>query len=196
MLNTISKKFFTSNPERSVFYGLQSADLAKSLHFNRGLAYAYKNTGIGYFYKGENIDAIKSYQLSLATFDSMGDKKGVANIYSNMGNVYYNQGEDVEALDLYLKALKYADESKDTLRMLTALGNIGAIYGKKKQTYELAIKYYLQCLLLSKLNGDKSAIGITCANLGEVYMNKATYDSAHIYFDESLKNVDGTEDAP
>src|SRR5207237_950328 len=83
LLNAISKSFFTTDPKRSIYYGLQSSALAAKLHFLRGLALAYKNTGIGYFYRGENIDAVKSYQLSLAVFDSLGDKKGIANIYSN-----------------------------------------------------------------------------------------------------------------
>lgn len=196
VLNVIAKKYFQTDPEKSVFYGLQSVALAKKLKFNKGLALAYKNTGIGYFYKGANIDAIKSYQLSLAIFDSINDKKGQANIYSNMGNVYYNQGEDIEALELYLKALKYAEESKDTLRMLTALGNIGAIYGKKKQTYDLAIKYYHQAYPLAIKIADSSSIGIYAVDLGEVYMEMGDYDSAHFYFDISLKAVDGTEDAP
>ena len=195
-LNLISKKYFTSNPELSIFYGLQSSALAKKINFKRGLAIAYKNTGIGYFYRGQNIDAIKSYQLALAAFDSMGDKKGEANIYSNMGNVYYNQGENVEALDLYLKALKYAEESNDTLRMVTALINIGAIHGLKPKEYDIAIEYYRRAFPLSLAIGDNSTYGIVAVNIGEVYMNLNKFDSAHFYYELSLKAVDGTEDAP
>ncbi len=197
-LNLLAKKFFQSAPEKSIFYGLQSSALAKKINFKRGLAIAYKNTGIGYFYKGENIDAIKSYQLALETFDSLGDKKGEANIYSNMGNVYYNQGENVEALDLYLKALKYAEESKDTLRMVTALINIGAIHGLKPKEYDIAIEFYRRAFPLAKAIGDNSTYGIVAVDIGEVYMlkGKETYDSAHYYYDISLKVVDGTEDAP
>lgn len=195
-LNTISKKYFTINPELSIFYGLQSSALAKKINFNRGLALAYKNTGIGYFYKGQYIDAIKSYESAIQTFDSLGDKKGVANIYSNMGNIYYNQGDDTKALDLYLKSLKFAEEINDTLRMETALINIGAIYGKKSQTYDKAIEFYHRAFPLAKGLGDNSTYGITAVNLGEVYMNKGNYDSAEFYFDISLKAVDGTEDAP
>ena len=195
-LNLLAKKFFQSAPEKSIFYGLQSSALAKNINFKKGLALAYKNTGIGYFYKGNYIDAIKSYEFALLTFDSLGDKKGQANIYSNMGNVYYNQGEDIEALELYLKALKYAEESKDTLRMLTALGNIGAIYGKKKQTYDKAIDFYRRSFSLEIKTNDTSSLGITSVNLGEVYMEMGNYDSAKFYFDISLSAVDGTEDAP
>ncbi len=195
-LNAISKKYFTTDPEKSVFYGLQSSAIAKKLNFKRGLAYAYKNTGIGYFYRGKYIDAVKSYESSLQTFDSLGDKKGEANIYSNMGNVYYNQGDDDKALELYLKSLKFSEEINDTLRMVTALINIGAIYGLKPKDYDKAIEYYHRAFSLGKALEDKSSYGITAVNLGEVFMFKNQYDSAHYYFDISLKAVDGTEDAP
>ena len=194
--NAISKKYFTINSELSVFYGLQSSALAKKLNFKKGIALAYKNIGIGYYYLGNYIEAIKSYELALQTFDSIGDKKGMANIYSNMGNIYYNQGDDEKALEIYLKSLKYSEEINDTLRMLTALGNIGAIYGKKKQTYEKAIEFYHKGFALCQYLEDKSSYGITAVNLGEVYMNMGKYDSAEYYFDISLKAVDGTEDAP
>ena len=196
LLNAISKSFFAIDPQRSVFYGQQSSALATKLHFLRGLALAYKNMGIGYFYKGENIDAIKSYQLSLETFNLLGDKKGIANIYSNMGNVYYNQDEDAEALDLYLKALKYSDESGDTLRMVTALINIGAIYGKKPKEYNKAINYYRRAFPLAKAIGDNSTYGIAAVNIGEIYMEKEAFDSAQYYYNLSLEAVKETEDAP
>ncbi|MEI7801950.1 MAG: adenylate/guanylate cyclase domain-containing protein [Bacteroidota bacterium] len=202
-LNLISKKYFQTDPEKSVFYGLQSSALAKELNFKKGLAFAYKNTGIGYFNQGKYIDALKQYELSLATFQSSNDKKGVANIYSNMGNIYYNQGDDEKALSLYLNALKFSEEIKDTLRMVTALINVGAIYGKKEQTYDKAIQYYRLAYPLSLGLHDNSTIGITAVNLGEAYMMKNNKDSTKHYADSalhyynvSLKVVEGTEDAP
>jgi len=195
-LNVLAKKYFNTDPEKSIFYGLQSSALAKKINFKRGLALAYKYTGTGYLYKGNNIEAIKSYQLALAIFDSIGDKRGIASVYTSMGGVYYNQGGDIEALELNLKALKYAEESKDTLRMETSFLNIGAIYGKKVQTYDKAIEFYHKAFPLAKAINDNQTFGVSAVNLGEVYMNKGNYDSAEYYFDISLKAVDGTEDAP
>jgi adenylate cyclase len=196
LLNTIAKAFHTTDPKRSITYGQQSSVLAAKLNFIRGLALAYKVTGIGYAYTGENVEAVKSYQLALQAYDSLGDKKGIANIYSNLGNVYYNQDEDVEALDLYLKALRYADESDDTLRMVTALVNVGAIYGKKPRDYDKAIEYYRKAFPLAKAIGDNSTFGIAAVDIGEIYMEKSVFDSAAYYYNISLNAVKGTEDAP
>lgn len=195
-LNILSKKHFGSDPDKTITYGQQAADLATKLDFKPGLALASKNIGIGYFNKGDYINALKFYENSLSTFQSIGDKKGVANIYSNMGNIYYNQGSDEKALGLYLNSLKFSEEIKDTLREVTALINIGAIYGKKKQTYDKAISFYRQAFPLALGLKDNSTIGITAVNLGEVYMLREDFDSALYYYNISLTAVEGTEDAP
>jgi len=195
-LNLVSKKYFSSDPDKTITYGQQAADLATKLDFKPGLALANKNIGIGYFNKGDYINALKFYENSLAIFQSIGDKRGVANIYSNMGNIYYNQGSDEKALGLYLNSLKFSEDIKDTLREVTALINIGAIYGKKKQTYDKAISFYRQAFPLALGLNDNSTIGITAVNLGEVYMLRENFDSALYYYNISLKAVEGTEDAP
>lgn len=195
-LNRLSVEFFNTDADKSILYGQQARDLAIKLSFKKGLAYAYKNIGIAYFNKGEYIEALKQYELSLGVFDTINDKRGMSNMYSNIGNVYYNKGDDDKALELYLKSLGFAEEIKDTLRMVTALGNIGAIYGKKKQTYDNAIKYYGMAYPLSIALRDTYLIGINAVNLGEVFMNKGEYDSAHFYFNISLRAAEGSIDAP
>src|ERR1043165_671423 len=135
-LNLISKKYFNSDPDKAITYGERAADLSTKINFKPGLALANKNIGIGYFNKGDYINALKFYEQSLAVFKSLGNKRGVANIYSNMGNIYYNQGADEKALELYLNSLKFSEEIKDTLRTVTALINVGAIYGLKTQTFD------------------------------------------------------------
>jgi adenylate cyclase len=194
-LNLLSKKFFNTDADKSILYGKQAIELADKLNFKHGLAYAYKNTGIGYFNKGDYKEALKYYESSLAAFQSMGDKKGSANMFLNVGNVYYQNGVDDKALEFYLKSLKYSEEIKDTLRIVTALGNVGAIYGKKKQTYEDAIKYYRQAYPLSIAINDSYLAGINALNIGEVFMVQNAYDSALYYFNISLPYFDGGLDS-
>src|SRR6187399_1901439 len=57
-LNLISKKYFNSDPDKSITYGQEAADLATKLNFKPGLALANKNIGIGYFNKGDYINSL------------------------------------------------------------------------------------------------------------------------------------------
>ena len=196
LINFISKKFLNTDANKTVEYGQQAAELSSKLNFNHGLAIAYKHIGMGYYNKGDYLNALKSYQSSLEIFKANNEKNGVANMYSQIGNVYYNKGSDDKALELYLEAQKIAEEIKDTLRTVTVLGNIGAIYGKKKQTYENAIRYYRMAFALASYTNDFTSVGFNSVNLGEVFMAQNNYDSALYYFKISLKAFAGTEDAP
>jgi len=80
--------------------------------------------------------------------------------------------------------------------MVSVLGNIGAIYGKKKQTYDNAIRYYRQAYPLSIALNDPYLHGINAVNLGEIFIAKGEYDSALHYLNISLKEFEGSEDAP
>lgn len=196
LLNQLSKQLLNTGAEKSFDYAQQAVNLAGKLNYSTGLAYAYKYLGIGYFNRGDYMNALKHYELSLDVFKSIDDKRGMANMYMNVGNVYYNKGSDTKALELYLQALKYSEEIKDTLRLVSVLGNIGAIYGKKAQTFDDAIKYYRMAYPLSIALDDPYLVGTNAGNLGEVFTGKGNYDSALYYFNISLKAFDGSEDAP
>lgn len=195
-LNGISKKLIAIDPDKAVTFGKFAIILAKRINFKRGLALAYKQTGIGYFSKGSYLDALQHYEQSLDVFKSISNKTGIANMYSNIGNVYFEQGNDSRALENYLQSLKISEEINDTLRIVTALVNIGAINALKKQTYDNAIKYFKRAMPLCIAIKDDNNLGAVAVNIGEIYREEGKYDSALYYFELSLKAVEGTEEVP
>jgi adenylate cyclase len=205
LLNDLCKSLWTSEHQEEVIaYGSQAKALAEKLNFKRGLAYAYKNIGRGYFNQSKYLEALQYYENSLAVFDSIGDKSGVANMNTNLGNVYLNKGDDEKALVLFLKSLKISEELNDTLRMLTALGNIGAVYTMKKNTYDEALVYLLRAYPLSEALQDDYSTGNITANIGEIYYkkfdvvdssDKSLLDSALFFFKKSLAAYGDAEDA-
>src|SRR4051812_25128766 len=74
-LNLLSKKYFNTEPDKAILYGLQARDLAAKLNDNEGLAYAHKYVGLGYFNKGEYLEALKEDELSLDIFRSLMTKR-------------------------------------------------------------------------------------------------------------------------
>jgi tetratricopeptide (TPR) repeat protein len=63
-------------------------ELSNQADFKKGLASTYIN--LGYFAedKGDFPVALKNYEISLKTFEIIGDKEGISDSYNNMGNVY------------------------------------------------------------------------------------------------------------
>jgi adenylate cyclase len=196
LLLVLSKKYFSNAPEKAIEYAQQAKQLAEQLNFQKGLAYAYKNIGIGYYWQGNYVEAIHSYQKSLAVFDSLGDKVGIANIQSNIGAIYANEGDDETALDYHLKSLKASEEAKDTFRIITACINIGALYSDKPKTYDKALEYLKRALPLSEAIDDKEDIGNACVNMGEIYFKRNDDTSALRYFYRSLKACENSENMP
>lgn len=196
LLIALSKNKFNSAPEEAIKLSAEADSLSRKLGFGKGSAMALKNEGIVYYMQGKYIDAINTWQLSLAMFDSIGDKKGVANIYSNLGAIYFNQSDAPNALEYYLKSLKISEELNDSLRIATACINIGAVYFDTPATHDKALKYYLRAIPIAEALGDLDAIGTSTSNIGEIYMVRNQDSLALIYFEKSLKALEGSENIP
>ena len=183
----LSNKLVGTDPEATIFYSTQAKDLAEKLNYKRGLGYALKSIGMGYYLKAEYLDVLIYWQQSLNTFDSIGDKAGIANMSSNLGSVHFSQGDDTKAIDYYLRSLKVSEEIGDKLRIATALQNIGAVYSNKEMTYDLALDYYRRALPMSIELDDNEALGTVAVNMGEIFLLKNEYDSALYYFNISFE---------
>ncbi|WP_417610071.1 adenylate/guanylate cyclase domain-containing protein [Owenweeksia hongkongensis] len=189
----LSSVYFSSAPEKAIIVAENAKKLAHKIGYRKGTAYALKNVGIAYYYQGEYVDALSSWQKSLSVFDSINDRIGVANIQSNIGAIYYNEGEYNRALDYYLKSLKVSEELKDTLRIVTALTNIGAVYIDKSATLDKALEYLSRALELSEKIGASDAIANSSLNIGIVYFTRKNYDLALEYYTRSLNAMQGTD---
>jgi adenylate cyclase len=185
-LLSLSNKFLGIDPEATIRYSEQAKDLAEKLDFKKGLAYALKSIGMGYYFKADYLNALIFWQQSLNTFESIGNKLGVANMSSNLGAVHFSQGDDSKAIEDYLQSLKVSEEIGDKLRIATALVNIGAVYSNKVNTHDMALQYYRRALPISKELGDYEAIATVSVNMGEIFLERNIPDSALFYFNTSL----------
>src|SRR6478736_2516444 len=104
ILFTLSVPGFT---QKTIELATRAKQIAETLDFKKGEAYALKNIGVAYYFQGKYLEALDFYQQSLKFFTEIKDYVGMANIYSNMGVVYYDQSDDVKALENYLQSLKY-----------------------------------------------------------------------------------------
>ena len=184
-----------NDPASAIRLANQAKEIAEQIKYAAGSAAAMKRLGIIYYLQGQFLQSLANYQQALAIFDSLQDKKGAANILTNIGAIYYDQGENTIALKYQLRALQVSEQSGDTMRIATAMNNIGGVYMNISDTSAKAVDYFRRSLMLSRQLKDGYMIGTASVNLGEVLMNKGMYDSALVYFEESLKAYEGMEDA-
>lgn len=196
LLLSISKSNFSKAPDSAILYARQAKELAESVNYKEGLAYALKNIGIAYYYQGKDVEALDYWKQSLEIFKSIKDEVGTSNILNNIGAIYFNQKDLTNALEYYLQSLKLAEKTNDTLRILSALNNIGGVYFEKPATHDKALVYFLKSLPLSEALKDTETYGTTAANLGEIYYVRNQDSLALLYFNKAVKAFNNSENSP
>jgi adenylate cyclase len=142
------KELAGTQPEQAIAYTEQAKALAERIQYPTGVAYALKNMGLIYFYQSKYLETIQYWFRAMGVFKSINDMVGVSNMLSNIGVIYHTQGDYEKALANHLSSLRAAEQSRNQFRIVTALANIGTCYALKKETYDLALKYYLRALEL------------------------------------------------
>jgi class 3 adenylate cyclase len=193
-LIAISKSTVNTVPEQAYIYASQALQLADSLQYIKGKAFAYKWIGVYYFNISNYLETLHNWLKSLELFKSLNDKNGVANISNNIGSLYYQQADDVKALEYYLQSLRLSEEINDKNRIATALGNIGNTYLRKPATQEKAIQYLLRALPIFIELKNQDGIVTMSTNLGEGYLDIKKADSALYYYQMGLKASNNAEE--
>jgi len=194
LLNELSRQYLSNEPQQAIPYAEEARDLASTLKYDKGLAFAFKNLGIAYYQQSMYVKALENWNQSLEMFILMRDKTGIANLQSNIGAIYKNQGNDTKALEFLFNSLRNSEETGEVFRIATALINIGSVYQHKSTTYDRALEYYLRALPMSEQMGDNDLIGTTTVNIGEIYLERKESDSALFYFNKSRQAFSGTVD--
>jgi adenylate cyclase len=194
-LIVLSSKYLAENPAEALPYARESLDLAKKINNLKWEAYAYKAIGQSYYYQANFSEAAIQFQSALALFDSINYKVGQANMLNSLGSTYFNVGDHTKAVDFHLRSLTISEKLKDSLYMGTALNGIGTVYNNNPATVDKALEYFLRALPIFQGIDYEAGTGIIAMNIGEIYKKNKRYDSAIIYFDESLEVYRNTIDA-
>lgn len=121
--------------------------------------------------------------LSLAR--QIGFVKGETVSLNRVGNAYSAFGNNYpKAMEVYLQALKLNEKINNTDGIQRNYTNIGVIFNLQGD-YRHALEYFFKAKELVK-NDNKNSISIITGNIAESYSYLKIYDSARIYFQQSL----------
>src|ERR1035437_5329168 len=98
-LNNLAFSFYFANPDSTILFSLQAAELAEKINFKRGIANAYGNCGTGNSIKDNYAKALEYYFKALKIDEERKDMNGIATRLGNIGLVYRNQSDYPKALD-------------------------------------------------------------------------------------------------
>ena len=194
LYNELSSDLIRRNLDSAIQIAKQSVRLAERIDFKNGLAYAYKNVGMGYFYKGEYTDALINWEKSLEVFESLDSKIGISNLQSNIGAVYQTKGDDPNALKYFINSMRNATQIKDTVRMATAYLNMGTVYSNEAPTYSKALESYEQSMAMFNAIDYTEGGAFAALNIGELLLKQDKPIEALTYLEQakqSYESIDG-----
>lgn len=159
------------------------------------LSYVYGNIGVSFFNLGEIDKAIESYQKALEITNKVNHPIEGASIYNNLGGAYNIKGDYRKALNYCNKALNlyssYSSREDDfQLGISSCYSNIAEIYMNQK-AFIKAISYYEKALIsyVRTTGRNHPHVAGVLTQLGNAWLGINNIDSAHSYYDQSIKTV-------
>lgn len=145
--------FENQNLDSSAFYYIKAGQLAKKLHYTRGILKYYAN----YTYVLNQQGKLKlSKQLNLEALQiakQSKDELSIADCLFNTGSSYNNSGDFETAVRYYIEAAKRFEKLGKMSDVAFVYDNIGGVFTNAGQ-YDKALPYNLKALRMAEKSGD------------------------------------------
>lgn len=181
LLNDIAYAYRRISPDSIMLYANQAIERAENIDYKQGLAFGYKNRGIGYFKLGASTDTIIShYKAAIYYAESIDDYYTQAACYNNIGLLLsYGLSAYNEAAWYFLKGLAIFEEHIFEEKRLKALilANIGVAFhsgGDNKN----GIQYLEDALAMADRLGELSVPSIYVAELAKARIDEGDIEGA------------------
>lgn len=194
LLNDLSEVLLNTKPAEAIAFATEAKFISENIHYQAGMADAYRNIGLGHFMQSKYIDCVTNLSRSMEIYNSIGDHASVANILTHLGYIYHILGDEPQAIRNYMSGLNILEQLGDTRRIGSLLINIGDIYSNQIAQMDSALYYFSKGLQLGESSGNMDLIGLSIIHLGQLYFTMEDYDSALYYFDKSLSVISSNVD--
>lgn len=170
--------------------------LSKTLHYKQGIANSYSGIGMVKEAQGNYDDAIQNMYASLKIMEELGDQHHIVSTYVNMALVLADHGDFEQALKNANFAIDVSKKSGDNMYLGYAYNTLGVVY-YYQQKYEEALAQHFLALKVRLALEDKNALSDSYTNIGIIYYElgiaantNSQSDSAKMYFNFALKNLE------
>jgi tetratricopeptide (TPR) repeat protein len=127
--------------------------------------------------RGNYLQAMAIFQLSLKLAQASDNQAAVADALRNIAIIYTSQGSYTQGLDYFFKSLKLSEECHDQAAIAVILNAIGGTY-QLPGSYRQALEYYQKCLKLREAMGGYADIAAVLLNVSAVHFAVGNYTQA------------------
>ncbi len=129
ILNQVSLNLTMTDSRRALETINEALNLATAINYEKGLANAYRNLSIVYFYYDANYSISMEYlQSAYDLFQKLDDSVGIANCYISLGHAYRNIHNIKQELEYHQKSFDVFSRLKMTERIGVTALNLGESY--------------------------------------------------------------------
>ena len=174
-----------SDYKKGFDHHLQALEFLKRANNPNSLAIGYNGIGINCYRRGSYEVALLYHFKALKIADSAKLIIHQATSLNNIAVIYERLSDYKNALDYYRKSLMLMQQEKLLPTVAKTLSNIGGVnialgnYSEAKKNLDEAYRIRIQI-------ADKHQV-YTLSNYGDLYKNLKKYDSAELYYNQSLK---------
>lgn len=180
LLNEISYAYRRLTPDSVMLYADRALALAKELEYKEGLAFGYKNKGIGFYKYGLASDTIiYYYQKAIYYAEQVNDYYTQAACYNNIGLVSIYELAYNEAIQYLLRGVAVFDQNileENRLKALM-LGNIATAYHRGGDN-KRGIRYYEESLAMAERLGELTIPSIFVDELARARLEEGDIEGA------------------
>jgi two-component system sensor histidine kinase/response regulator len=183
VLNKLAWHNIFGHPEKCKPYLDQSIDLAKSIGYVRGEAYAYDIWGNIFRVTGLYEEAAKYHLRSLKMNESIDYTMGLGFNYGNLGMVFFEQGEFEEALKYYQQAVEIKETiDEDPTGLFLTYGDIVKVLISLRR-YDEALEFNEKIADYRRSRGESHELGVTYFNAADIYARLGETEKAFEYLE-------------
>ncbi len=181
IFNQIAWEYRKSYPDSTIYYSQKSIDIASNQEFSKFITQPLNFMGVGYYYKGDNLNA---YQFYIRARDSalvIGDSLQYAHSLNNLGRLYFNQGNYVTAYNYFFRGLNVFEHIQDSTGISYGYKSLAELY-QTQNNLGKALEMSLRTAEIRENFNDPSGIISIYLEIAGIYVELKNYDKALNYF--------------
>lgn len=185
-MNKLAGAYIDLYPDSTLHYGQIAVNMARNLHYERGIAEGLIKTGKVNYFKGNYTKAENELEEARLLFSHLNDKHGLARCYNEIGHMYNRIGNYVLAMKNLKTALGLAQEENDLQCIGDIYVNMGTVSDNMGRS-SVALDYYFKSLDIDIKTNNQLEAARNYNDIGVVLQNMEIYPKALDYFHKCLR---------
>jgi len=180
-MSELTWEFNNTDVDKAIQYAQIGLKTAENIQSRFGIAQAYTDLGIAYYFKRDFDSSEYFYFKAAPVMKSIRDTSGLAFLYNNMGALYKERAEYDVSLKYSFESLRIYQWLDNKRKIALLLNNIGVTYEELKK-YDTALDYYHRALNYNIAEENENGIARNYIGLGNMSLALKNYAEAMHFF--------------